>query len=315
MQFILVSRKIIILSIFILTNLSCTFQGEDEVSYDVMKVEIAGEGGTETILLESGDWIIASVFNKTEEHKIKGNIYDVDNALVKENTPLELSGFGTIESQGIIVGFNITYQDAGVLSIRLRENAADEVYGFVLMLQNGDLLKKIHIQQVPSAGYTFQEIEFFINQEAVDSIFMKSKVTTYKFDFLTPTNIEVSPFNGSDVMINSYFVSNDADAFLWLSKDSVEVKVPEGIQAGDLFFSDKASIYGVPFNQPYISDEVAIIEAPAGESLFYSNLEMRRRTLGFKLKMKSKGTSEIKEIVGQWIETSPTGAYEIIYDN
>ncbi|MCH7414287.1 hypothetical protein MM213_12375 [Belliella sp. R4-6] len=290
----------------------CISQNEPEDEYTVIQLDFDGEGGLETVELGSNGWDVVTIENKEGRLRIFGDVFDLNGELVSENRQLELFGLGSIVSSTNYVGFEIRHQTNGVLEIKLKENASGKPYGIVLMLQNDNNSKRIYVDQVESAGYDFEGIEFYQGEDDGDSLYMRNNIHRYEFDFLETRQLEVSPFVGTNVIVNSYFKSEEMNAFIWFESDLVEVETPSEIIDGSIYFSDRMSIYSKnPSSIPYLPNLMVTIEAPAGKSIFTNNIEMRKRKLSYKLTIKSRSTSEIHEIVGKWIETSPTGLYRI----
>ncbi|MCH7396432.1 hypothetical protein MM236_00465 [Belliella sp. DSM 107340] len=290
----------------------CISQNEPEDENTVIQLDFDGEGGLETVELGSDGWDVVGVETKEGGHRIFGEVFDLNGELISENRQLELFGLGSLVSATNYVGFEIRHQTNGVLEIELKENASGKPYGIIVMLQNDNNSKRIYVDQVESEGYDFEGIEFYQGEDDGDSLYMRDNIHRYEFDFLEPRQLEVSPFVGPNVIVNSYFESEEMNAFIWFDSDSIEIETPSDIIDGNIYFSDRMSIYSKnPSSIPYIPNLMVTIEAPAGKSIFTNNIEMRKRILSYKLTIKSRGTSEIHEIEGKWIETSPTGIYRI----
>lgn len=298
-----------LLSIFALA--SCIKSNEAEIMPKVMQIEIAGEGGESVVDLGAGDWQIARIVNNNEDLPIFGNTYTLSGEIIRRNQPLALDGLGRLASEGSYRGFLISHESSGTLTVVLQENGSGNPFSFLIVLKNGNETKEIVIDQGVSAGYSFVAIEYFLDDSDQDSIYVRNQVATYQFNFLAPKEVEISPFNGPDIVINSHFKSNDSDAFVWLARDSVEVSVPADLIDGDVLLSDHKKIYGGIANEPYRPDFMVTIHTPAGQSNFATDVEWRHRTLSYRLTMTSNRTDESKIIIGKWIEISPTGIFEI----
>lgn len=297
--------------IFFVHLVSCIPQTDINILNEPIKIEIAGEGGSFVVELGAGAWNILEILTKTEDHKIFGDTYTSDGKLIDQNIPLSLEGFGSLISLGSKVGFRIEQSSSGVLQIELRENASGDPYGFLIVLQNGEEIKKVYVDQKASAGYSFEGIEFYLSEGDKDSTYMRNHASMFDFDYVAAMEVQVYPFNGQGVGVNSYFDSQDPDAFIWFENDIIEIKIPTTVHDGQVYVSDMKTQYSIPYHGPYLPDYLARITVPAGKSTFTTHVEMRKRKVSYTLKMKSRATKEIKEIHGRWTEISPTGTYEV----
>ncbi|HSI78800.1 MAG TPA: hypothetical protein VK957_23100 [Lunatimonas sp.] len=193
----------------------------------------------------------------------------------------------------------------------LPADGSENQFSFTIILRNGDQTRELIVDQAISAGYSLQGIEYFLDTDDRDSLYIRNKVATYQSNLTSPREVEISPYNGPNIVTNSYFKSDNPDAFIWLAKDSVDVSVPSEIDAGDILLADRKQIYGGIIDDPYKPEVMAAVPVPAGVYRFGTDVEFRHRTVSYKLTLISNSTGESKKILGKWIETSPTGKYEI----
>ncbi|MBK1441474.1 hypothetical protein JHJ32_15865 [Parapedobacter sp. ISTM3] len=292
---------------------SCQKTAMLETEPDTLQLEIAGEGGESTVELGEGDWQITRVVNNNGNLRMFGDIYALDGKIIQRNQLLELAGLGALASSGPYSGFRITHETPGTINVSLQENGLRQPLNFVIVVSNGSETREIVISQPQSAGYSFDSIVYFLNLEDGDgdSIYVRKQIVQYQFNLLEARPVEISPFNGPDVVINSNFLSDDPHAFVWLAGDSVKVPVPSDIVDGEIQLSDHKEVYGAISNQPYGTGAAVTILAPAGQSIYAADVETRRRAVSYKLIMTNNRTGESKQVLGKWLETSPTGIYEI----
>ncbi|MCH7408550.1 hypothetical protein MM239_04030 [Belliella sp. DSM 111904] len=310
LRYIPFSLKVICITIFMLT--ACVTDDESLEDVSDVHLEYVGEGGIEVVDLGAEGWKIMSIESLDGMHRLFGDAFDLNDEILLENRLLALDGLGYVVFTGSKVGFEIRHETPGVFEIMLNENASGQHFGFIVTLKNENQNRRIFVDQEVSAGYQFEQIEFYLGENDEDSLYIRNDLFRYYFDFLEPRQVEVSPFNGVDVLINSYFESDSPDAFVWFESESIEVEVPSEIHEGNIYFSGVQSNYSKePATAPYLSNQLTTLDAPAGNSVFSTSIEMRKRKVSYKLTIKSKSTSEIKEIEGRWIEISPTGMYQI----
>jgi hypothetical protein len=296
---------------FIGMFIACENPEEPAITPAVNQIEIAGEGGEYAVELGIGDWQVVRIVNNNGNQRMFGDSFTTDGEIILRNRPLELDGFGSLVSSGSYRGFVISLESVGVLNIALQENGSGSPFSFLIVLQSGDQTREISVDQAISAGYSMDGIEYFLDTDDRDSLYMRNLVATYQFNLTSPREVEISPYNGPNIITNSYFKSDDPDAFIWLARDSVGVSVPVEVYGGDVFLSDQKQIYGGILSEPYKPEVMVAVSLPAGVYKFGTDVEWRHRTVSYKLTLTSNSTGESKEVLGKWVETSPTGKYEI----
>lgn len=223
---------------------------------------------------------------------------------------MEISELGVLVSLGNFRGFRINYENSGSLNIQLDENGSDKPFNFMIILHNGAETREIRIEQPVSAGYSFEGIEYFLDENDGGSVYFRKK-TTYHFNHISPKDVEIMPFSGSNVVVNSYFESEDPNAFRWFGEGEVEVSVPTNLNGGRVQLSHKKKPYGAILNEPYDADFTITLPTKAGTTKFTTYIEERKRIVSYKIKMFHKSTGEAKEITGKWVEIGPSGKYKI----
>jgi hypothetical protein len=272
-----------------------------------------GEGGSTGVSFTGGDWKITGVTNTNGNVKISGDSYSVDDELIRENYTLSLEGLGRMEAFGGIKGFVITRNTPTSLNIALKENSSGEDLNFTIDLQSGNESKEITVEQKKSQGYKFESIEYALREIDGDSLFTK-KGTTYEFNIQSPSPQEFSfsPFEGIEINRKAYFKSNEKDAFVWLKNDPVRVKVPSLIDNSKIDTAEQKEVYtNLTTVYPHGFEQMETVTVPSGKSVFFTQIQFRRRTVSYTLHLTNKRTGDKKAIDGKWIEIAPTGIYDI----
>lgn len=293
---------------------SCSNDDVDNAPSQTVVI-MEGEGGTKTIKFEDDNWRIAGVINKAGNQRIFGDIFDKDGKLVKKNSLLELDDFGKLDAFWMDKGFTVCRKTTNSFEVVLCENATGEEFNFSIIMENNGKNKEILVKQKISEGYTFECIEYYLDENDIDRVYTKES-TSYTYTIPKSQEIEISPFGGGDIMNISYFKSDDSYAFIWFKGNLPNTEVPLSIINGQIYVTDEKKIYGEvskSWYEAYNSVKEKVLVS-AGESKFHIELEWRDRQVSYKLTMKNKRTRDMKIIVGKWLETTPTGKYTIIRD-
>ena len=275
---------------------SCKKSDHTEIGPERFELEIDGEGGEHTVELGAGNWQVVRVVNNDGNQRMFGDAYTLDGKIIRRSQPLELDGLGRMTVSLLRRELNIIHGRPGTIQLLLGENSSGRPFSFMVVLENGRDRKEIVVEQPKSAGYSFENIEYFLEEGDGDSVYVRDQLVTYNFDFFAPQDVEVYAFGGPNVMVNSHFESDDDYAFFWLTDEPVEVPVPAEIRDGRVFLSDEKRAYGNVFNEPYPSDARVTISAPAGQSKYANYIEERRRTVSYKLTITNNGTGERREV-------------------
>lgn len=303
-----------IIVILIITHYSCN--NEDAgLSPSQRTIVLEGEGGTKTITFEAGDWQIAGVINKNGDQRIFGEIFDGEGKLVRENSLLELSELGKLDASWTNKGFNICRKTSNSLQIEVYENATGEEFSFAVIIAKDGRTEEIVVTQKVSEGYSFEDIEYFMDEGDGDNFQIK-KGTNYIYEMLSPMETTIFPFSGVDITNTSYFDSNDHYAFIWFKGNLPEVRVPSSVVDGKIYLSNEKNTYGEITKKLYEKDDSLKdnIVAPVGKSKFHVEVEWRSRQVSYRLAMKNNRTGNQRIVEGKWFETTPTGRYEILRD-
>lgn len=291
--------------------ISC--ETNDELMVSLQQINVEGEGSKTTVEINDTNWYIAQVVNNNGNQRIFGNAYSSDGNLLTENSVLDMKGDGRIESKWGDKGFVITRNTSNSLTVEVLENSTGEPFNFSIFIQGKNKTKEILVLQKISQGYSFGGIEYFILDGDKDSLFYR-KGGTYQFNITTPVPFTFSPYSGVEVSRQSYFESDNPDAFVWLKNDSVQVNVPQTIYDGKIYFYSKKSVYGVITKDDYMKENTFMetLNIPTGKSAFHVELEWQKRVISYRLTLINNRTKTEKTVEGKWIEISPTGNFKIV---
>lgn len=271
-------------------------------------VEMEAEGGETEITFTNGDWSITKVINKEGNVNIVGDIYAQNGEIIQNNKILVLEDLGKIVANWENKGFTITRETSSSLKIKLNENSTGESFNFTLVLNSG---QEINVTQKKSQGYEFSNIKFNTNEEDTDSLFVQKGVT-YKFNINEPQSFRFLPYDGLTIQNQSRFESLENDAFAWLERDSLMIKVPTSIYNDEIYFGGEKRLYSNIWSiNPHGFEEMETVAIPKGQSAFSTEIELRKRQVSYRLRLINNRTLEEKIIEGKWIEIAPTGKYSI----
>lgn len=302
--------KFLFFLLSILSGVSCS-NDDSLIKPSTSFVSMEGEGGESVITFDNADWTIARVINKDGNINLTGNIYSKDGELLSESTPLTLSGLGSMESIWSDKGCRIVRDTPTSLKIILNENMTDDDFNFIILLQLGQEEKEIAVQQKKSEGYTFDKIEYALNEGDGDSIYTDESNRSYTFNYSEPFELTMDPM--IDILQKSYFESTESDAFLWTDNDSILVKTPSSIYNGTIYYANVKSVYNnLVSKKPLTYKVTETMTIPAGKLKLETEIEYRRLKVSYLLTLINNRTRERKTIHGKWIDILPTGSISTI---
>ncbi|WP_157485398.1 hypothetical protein [Flavobacterium sp. ACAM 123] len=314
----MISKRLFMLFLVPMYFISCNSDVEDGITQmqpSISLIQMEGEGGSVEVSLTNGDWKISGVNNTDGDVRISGDIYSIDNKLIRENYTLSLEGLGRMEAFVGSKGFVITRNTPTSLNIELNENSSGEDFNFTVDLQSANESKKITVEQKKSQGYNFKSIEYTLKQNDGDSLFIRNG-EGYKFSVSSPQEFSFSPFTGVEINRKTFFKSNEKDAFVWVKKDSIKVRVPSSIDNEKIYTGKEEEVYtNLTTKFDYGFEQTETITIPSGQSEFYTLIQFHKRTVSYTLYLTNKRTGDVKKIEGKWVEIAPTGKYDIIWKN
>ena len=279
-------------------------------------IEMEGEGGEMEIKLNSGDWSIASVIGKESGSEINGNIYTLEGDLIKNNTALELEGLGEIEAIWDDKGFSIVRENPSSLVLHLKENLTDTSFNFVIRISSTQDIAEVSVIQKKSQGYSFNGIEYDLNEISEDSIFTK-RAASFAFDLVESQQFSFNPYNGADFHNKVRFKSNINNLFAFLKEDSLLVQIPVKDEIGDINFSQEGKYLSDSWaiDTTGFNDKLETLTLPSGNSKFDVNLEYIKTIIPYTLQLINNRTGDKKIIGGELIKIEATGEYSIIWED
>lgn len=300
-------KKALFICLLLLVIFSCNKKELDE---QPVTIRMEAEGGEEDVQLRDS-WQIAGIINRNGDVQMWGDIFSADGKLIAKNKQLKLDTTGILENSY----FRIAFLQTDLIKVILKENNAEIARHFVIVLQRADKTKEISVSQSISQGYTFGGIEYTLQEGDGDSLYKKTahRITLKNHGVSAGASVSFDPLGGSALAKLSYFESKDEDAFMWLKKDSVKVRIPD-IFANQLLLTPNQVIYGVSTQTPSRSNIIETVKNDIvnGETSYYTEVEFRKRTLSYTLTLINNRTKNHKYIAGKWIEHAPTGNYKVI---
>lgn len=298
--------------LILISLLSCSRDDLTLINSSSTTLNFEGEGGQKDISFTDGDWKITKVINQDNNQNIFGSIYLSDGDLIQENEILKLDSLGSLEAIWSDKGFIINRETVTSIVVHVKENFTKESFGFIIFLESGNESKQIVVNQKPSQGYEIESIKYTIENNDNDSLFVQER-ETYSFDI----NSSLQQTFSLDPFVNTFelsqFKSNEDAAFPWKGADAVMVKVPTQIIDDQIFTNSETSLYSNELTQKdsKFKGQVEEVPLPQGQSKLTVEIEYRKRKVSYTLHLINKRTKEDKIVTGKWIETAPTGNYEI----
>ncbi len=292
---------------------SCSDNDEERIQPSTSSIAMEGEGGETKVALSNGDWHIAAVINKNGNTRIYGEALSLDGKIISENSCLELAGLGELNALWSEKGFRIIRDEPTSMRVIVEENYTEEIFSFAIILQSGEETKEIIVKQKVSQGYKFDKIEYTLKEGDGDSLYVV-RGASFHLDLLEPREISFPTINDLISSVNqSYFESNQSNAFLWMKNDLIMVEVPSNIYDGTVYCNGEKKPYSNSVTTvPYDSGGFTkTIQLPAGHLIVNTEIQYRRRRISYILTLVNNRTKEKKSIEGKWIETTPTEEYTI----
>ena len=303
---------LVTLTLWLTHAVSCS-EDESYLQPSVTSISMEGEGGEYRVTLNVSDWEIEGILHKNSDMNMFGKIFSADGELLDENVLLKLKGIGELSSQWYEKGFRVIRDTPASLIIKLDKNRTEEEFNFSVLLKAGEERKEIIIKQKIFQGYSFGKLDFVIKEGDGDSIVIKERPIRIIVSSDTGIEIVMSPCAGVDK--ESYFESEDNNAFWGIVNDSIKVLTPIDLYNDKLYFGNQESIYNDEMKREPndFEDTKKDIKFPAGKHEIISYVECRKRKVSYVLTLINKRTKEEQTVEGKWIETAPTGKYTIVY--
>ncbi|MDR1624415.1 MAG: hypothetical protein LBS04_05520 [Tannerellaceae bacterium] len=316
--------NVLMMAFFVLCSFGITSCGDDEgdtgipLQPSIDKIEMEDEGGEIAISLNTEDFIIAGVVDKTngKDQYITGEIYAVDGESTRYDERLYLEGMGQLQAAWNGGSFCIVRDTPSSLKVIVDEKITVTAFGFAIILQSSKNERKaIVVRQKGSEGYTFDKIAYALPKAV-------SGLGTY----ITPLQTIPPGVSGKyplypyhyidDTRVVSYFRSDERNAFAWMDNGKIEVEVPSGIKDNLIYYDKTKHPYDEStYLKPGDLDEntTVVMDVPAGKSAFYIKFNVQYLNFPYALTLTNNRTGAKKEFKGTWIEGSFTGDYEIVW--
>ncbi len=301
---------ILITSLFV----SCERKPDESnfINPSMSVIEMEGEGGEVEVLFTHPYWKVARIINRNGNVSISGDMYSLTGSLIRENSILKLDTLGRIDAFWSNKGFSIIRNNYKTLKVVLRENSTGEDFNFNILLEAENESKEIQVNQKKSQGYTFKKIEYKLEGNDGDSVFVKQG-TSYSFNIESAQDFTFYPIKGIDIVKTSIFESEENDAFVWTESNSIPVQIPSGIWSNSLYFNGEESLYtSSPIKkESEFASQTETVTIPSGKSGFTVDIQFRKLRVTYSLHLENKRTKKEKIIHGKWIEFAPTGNFSV----
>lgn len=301
-----------------LTFTSCSNENEPEIVICPVDKALAFEstGGRVELPIAFENWEVAVVLSNSAS-SVFGDIYDENNNLIQENSPMKLTGPGRMTSNWDYKGFTFTHTSDNKLIIDIHENFYDEYFTYDLLLTSGEYTQRIPFEQKKSAGYLFDKITYSLSPGDGDSIYTARPNNMIDI-FTNQTNqtIEVIQYPLFGVAETIIFTSEDRIKN-YLGQDSVEVDIPSMVYNDKIYFDTKQVIYDynqkqlpAPFND---ISESCFFEP--GKTTTTTFAEFKQTKVSYTATYINKETQTTYEVKGKFIRVVPTGKYELTFEH
>jgi len=285
-------RLIIFFAVAIITSFVSCNNDIQEPIYRISSIEevtVEGENSTIDIQMTESDWVITGVYS------INGQ------AITDGSKPLQLEGLGTLDSHW----FKITREELSSLKIDIFENFEDNHRGMIIKIKKGSHTEEIKILQAISQGYKFKEIKYFLKEESTFNNNRGFPELIYNNYSDKESSVEMYPYRNTRE--TSYFKSESAGAFNWVSEEGVEVEVP--ILSNEKYFYNSATTS----HSNKLNDVTFTVIAPPGKQLKVTGeFKLKKQVFNYTLTLINNRTKEEKEIKGEWIIEAPISYSETL---
>jgi len=280
--------------------------------------DMNGEGDSAVIMVNTSQWTIMGVERTAfqDTNVISGDFYNKEGQIVMTNAPfsyIENDKFGKMVYSSHVNGLTITTGTEKRLCVYTNENLSDANFDFTIWL--GDNYKSIPLvfSQKPSAGFTFDHIEYNLEPESGYTNFKTQEII---YNNNTGADIDVVYYLFSGVSMETVFNSDDKKMFNYLG-DNYRMVIPTGVRNDTLLYSGTL----VPFNRDVnqtvsdLNDVTKQVTLPQGESIIRKNIEYLYFESSFKLYLRNNATTNMKIVTGSLQCQMPTGSYYLFIND
>lgn len=289
-----------------------------EFRVSATEFDMNGEGDSAVIRVNNSHWTIIGVERQTsfqDLNVISGEFYNEDGQIVMTDVPFSYINndkLGKMVYSNHVNGLTITTDTENRLRVHTNENLSAANFDFTIWL--GDNYKSIplHFSQKPSAGFTFDHIEYNLEPESCYTNF-KTKEIIYNN---MGADIDVEYYIFSGVSMKTVFYSDDKKTFNYLG-ENYRMEIPTGVRNDTFQYSGTK----VPFNRDVhhtvtdLSDITKQVTIPQGESKIKTNIEYLNFESSFKLYLHNNATNDIKTVAGSLQCQMPTGSYYLFIND
>lgn len=292
--------------------------------------EILKEGGSARIQMNTMDWEIVKIIDKSDNSAIKGSILigNDENDTQKEynDTTLTLKAdqFGSLIADLGKKSFLIKRYMGTTLQLAVNENYTLSPFSFVIVLRSGKATKEITVTQEASCQYQFKSIAYSLEQgDGVSALYWYDdtanaliKSSNYSYDWPFSPHNTMYLMNNMSAFCTATFSSDDKSAFGWPSTEDndPDVTVPIAVQDGKIVYADKKVEYNTKskgvFTNFELPDEVTVKLSP-GINKVYFKFGMLKTVVTYTLTLTDTQTKADRQFKGKWTLVQPS-QYELV---
>ena len=295
--------------------------------------KISKEGGSARIQMNTTDWEIVKIIDKSDNSAIKGNILlgtdenDTQEEYNDTTLALQRAEFGSLIADTGKKGFLIKRYLGKTLQLAVNENYTLSPFSFVIVLRSGKATKEITVTQEASCRYQFKSIAYSLEQgdgvsplywydDTANALIKNMGSGEYSYDWTFSPHNAMYLMNNMSAFCTATFSSDDKNAFGWPSTEDndPDVKVPIAVQDGKIVYADKTVEYNTKnkgvFTNFELPDKVPVKLSP-GINKVYFKFGMLKTIVTYTLTLTDTQTNADRQFKGKWTLVQPT-QYELI---
>ncbi len=295
--------------------------------------KISKDGGSARIQMNTMDWNIVKIIDKSDNTAIKGNILlgtdenDTQEEYNDTTLALRRDQFGSLIADMGKKGFKIRRYMGTTFLLAVNENYTLSPFSFVIVLKSGKAIKEITVSQEASSRYQFKSIAYSLEQgdgvsplywydDTANALTKKMGDSAYSYDWTFSPHNAMYLMNNMSAFCTATFSSDDKNAFGWPSTEDndPDVTVPIAVKDGKIVYADKTVEYNTKskgvFTNFELPDEVTVKLSP-GVNKVYFKFGMLKTIVTYTLTLTDTQTNADRQFKGKWTLVQPS-QYELV---
>ena len=296
-------------------------------------LKISKDGGSARIQMNTTDWEIVKIIDKSDNSAIKGNILlgtdenDTQEEYNDTTLALQRAEFGSLIADTGKKGFLIKRYMGKTLQLAVNENYTLSAFSFVIVLRSGKATKEITVTQEASCRYQFKSIAYSLEQgDGVSPLYWYDDTANaltrgmgdseYSYDWTFSPHYDMYLMNKMSAFCTATFSSDDKNAFGWPSTEDndPDVTVPIAVQDGKIVYAYKTVEYNTKnkgvFTNFELPDKVPVKLSP-GINKVYFKFGMLKTIVTYTLTLTDTQTNADRQFKGKWTLVQPS-QYELV---